>query len=435
MARDVAAAVPASSRRLTGRWLLAARVAWVAVTALVVVLFVISIPGAYAFSDTLCNAASCANDQIPLAAARQLHTYGLSLAFFAGYVVALKCFTFVVFLAMATVIYWRASAGRVALVAAFTFVTFAAMVAITHPAITLPALWLRPAQLTDIVGGTAFVMLLCVFPNGRFVPRWTRWLWLVNLVGYTPHLLSQQIVTNNDPLSVLTLASLLTSLVAAQIYRYRSVSTSVERQQTKWVVLGVGAGLGGNIATIILFLSVPHLASRNVLLYLTVYTAVFGTAILIPLTFGLALLRYRLWDVDALVGRVLTYGLLTGLLGALYVGMILVLQGLSGRVIHQGTDNPLALVISTLAIAALVQPVRRWLQHSIDRRFYRAKHDTAKTLASFSGALRQQTDLEQVRAQLLAVVTETMEPAHVSLWLRQPAAPRDEHGDMAKFAP
>ena len=130
--------------------------------------------------------------------------------------------------------------------------------------------------------------------------------------------------------------------------------------------------------------------------------------------------RSRLWDIDTLINKALVYGLLTGLLGALYAGLIIGLVSLTSAITGATADEPVALVISTLAIAALFQPVRHRIQAIIDRRFYRRKYDAEKTLAAFSATLRQEVDLEELRAHLQAVVQETMQPAHVSLWLRAP---------------
>ena len=140
----------------------------------------------------------------------------------------------------------------------------------------------------------------------------------------------------------------------------------------------------------------------------------------IPIFIGIAILRSRLWDIDAIINRALVYGLLTGLLGALYAGLIIGLESLARLFPGQASSNPLVLVISTLAIAALFRPLRRRIQTIIDRRFYRHRYDAVRTLAAFSAVLRQETDLEQFREHLIAVVQKTMQPAHVSLWLRAP---------------
>jgi len=142
----------------------------------------------------------------------------------------------------------------------------------------------------------------------------------------------------------------------------------------------------------------------------------------IPLSFGFAMLRSRLWDIDVLINRTLIYGTLTAILTAVYVGLVLGLSALLHGIISQG--NGVAIVLSTLAIYVLFQPLRRRIQQVIDRRFYRRKYDAAKVVAAFSATLRQEVDLEQLREHLLAVVQQTMQPAHVSLWVRPPEPSR-----------
>ena len=190
------------------------------------------------------------------------------------------------------------------------------------------------------------------------------------------------------------------------------------RQQTKWVVYGTSIAVVGEIGSrlLYLFVLVPFFHSTPLAVWIEI--ALITLSLLpLPLTIGLAILSARLWDIDVIINRTLVYGTLTASLALVYAGLVIGLQFLVRGLIGV---SQLAIVGSTLAITALFQPLRRRIQAVIDRRFYRHKYDAARTLAAFSATLRNEVDLDQLREHLLAVVQETMQPAHVSLWLRPP---------------
>jgi glucan phosphoethanolaminetransferase (alkaline phosphatase superfamily) len=205
----------------------------------------------------------------------------------------------------------------------------------------------------------------------------------------------------------------------AQLYRYRQVSTPMEQQQTKWVVSGFAAmlvilALAGVLLQVVPWLKQP---GAGVLFYtlLVVPVAACGLTLL-PLSFGFAILHSRLWDIDILINRTLVYSTLTVLLASIYALSVVLLQTVLRTLTNQ--TSPLTVVVSTLAVAVLFQPLRRRIQAIIDRRFYRRKYDAQKTVQGFSARLREETDFAHLSNDLIAVIQETLQPAHVSLWLR-----------------
>jgi hypothetical protein len=230
----------------------------------------------------------------------------------------------------------------------------------------------------------------------------------------------------------LLVLGLLLCLGAGQIYRYRRVSTPIQRQQTKWVIYGFLLLIGVNQLFWQPYILIPALQQPDSLYSLLAYPDDFFVIGIVVVTLSVAILRYRLWDIDAIINKTLVYGLLTGLLGALYACLVIGLEALARAINEQATGQPVVLVVSTLAIATLFQPVRLRIQTLIDRRFYRKKYDAEKALVAFSTPLRNETNLEQIQEQLLAVVQETMQPASLSLWLssmKQQTAEEETRGE------
>jgi hypothetical protein len=221
-------------------------------------------------------------------------------------------------------------------------------------------------------------------------------------------------------LGVLYLGVGVVGAVACVVMRFRR-SRGQERQQMKWFVYA---------AALLLLFPVLVLASDFDFLPEIVSGVALGLALVaLPTAIGIAILRHRLYDIDVIINRTLVYGTLTALLVALYFSGVATTQAIFRTLTGQEEQPQLAIVVSTLVIAALFNPLRGRIQTFIDRRFYRSKYDAAKTLEAFSAKLRDKTDLEVLNDELVSVVRETMQPAHVSLWLRPDIASKGQHAD------
>lgn len=356
---------------------------------------------------------------------RELREMGLSTGFHATFSVALSGVFAAVWCAVGAIIFLRRSDDWMALLVALFLVTFSTATFNTTISDALvadhSALWL-PAKGMQLLGDVLVMLFFYLFPSGHFVPRWTRWLALMWILVQAPSYLSpadSPLNTGNWPdwLGFGVFTAFILSFVAAQIYRYRRVSGPLERRQTRWVVFGVTAAIVGLFAFLIPLIftsSESHISYLWFIQGLGIYTSM----TLIPLSIGVAMLRSRLFDIDRIINRALVYGALTITLGALYFGGVVALQG--GFRALTGGESQLAVVASTLAIAAMFIPLRRRLQELIDRRFYRRKYDAERTLREFSARLQHEADLDVLCNDLIATVRETMQPEHVSLWLREP---------------
>jgi hypothetical protein len=408
-----------ASTRLRGRWLLAARTGWVAVTALVLGL----VTAGFAVGLDRPELIHPRSAQTALA---QAGVPG-QVTVVAGLIVPMA-----VFAATGLLIFWRRSDDWAAMLVALTLVTGAgySMRAVSALERAVPALQL-PARFVWLLTTFLYLILLFVFPDGRFVPRWTRPLGAaaVLVVALFSADLARVFVELPDVppgmsqarfgLAVLVWSGFWGAGICAQAYRYRHVSGPVQRQQTKWIALSLG-----------LIFSVLALGFILPSLFIDTANAWFAWAALatmpvilqFPVSVAIAILRHHLYDIDRLLSRTLTYGLLTIVLGIVYAGAVVVLgQALNPR----GEDSTLAVAASTLLVAALFQPLRRRIQGAVDRRFNRRRYDAAKTIDDFSNRLREQVDLDTLSAELLNVVHQTMQPTKASVWLRPPSsAPR-----------
>jgi hypothetical protein len=408
----------AKETRLSGRWLALARVVWLSAAALLIASFLLTLPLTYAQLDQVCTGAACGGIRLRPQDLPTLAAWGLSPAVFAAYGTVLNGLALLTWIVMGVLLFARGSAEPRILFFSFCLVVFGGgpnqALAVVQPS------WWLPVTAYGFLADTCTILLLFLFPTGQFVPRWTRWIVLAAILVTLPSRFFPDsplsAATWPDAVKILGVLGVFGGSIVAQVYRYSRRSTPPERQQTKWVVLALG------LFVLLLLTGEPVVdGAAPPLWVLLVYGTAFQLALLlIPLAIAASILRYRLWEIDSLINKALVYGPLTALLGAFYAGLILGLEALVSTLTGQTGAEPLVIVLSTLAIAALFLPVRRRIQQLIDRRFYRKKYDAVQTLAAFSATLRQEVDLEQVQQQLLALVQETMQPAQVSLWLRQP---------------
>ena len=262
------------------------------------------------------------------------------------------------------------------------------------------------SALASLLVGAPLTILLLLFPNGRPATRFLRAmipvaaLSTVAFAAYTILTPSADFRDSWDSVQTVLNLPLLVAL-AGSVWRFRRHATLAERQQMKWGLYSVGlfvlfAGAAANLnVRLVWFLSINA----------------------IPIFFTIAILLGKLWNIDLIIRRTLQYGIVTAILGGVYFGGVTLLQSLFASI--TGSDSTLAVVISTLVIAALFRPLQTRIQRFIDRRFFRQKYDAAQTLADFADAVRDEIDVEDVEAALLRAIDETMQPESVGLWLRE----------------
>lgn len=397
----------------SSQWHSIARKAWPVLALLAVAVLIASLPG---YDQRTLGATSSGSISDSTSLETSLNIINIVASLIAA----------VVSLGLAALLYWRKRDDRMALFLTYFFVLYGVIMAgpletlelvLDTPFSGSVALLLQPTLMTMIL------VILYTFPDGRFVPNRTRWL-IPIAIGFTPILIVTTLAIERTlpGIWLLAVSIILLFLIGAgfygQIIRYRYISSPRQRLQTKWVVYGMGLWI-----IVVVISSGPYIyqttlppdAPSSILLVLFSPLWWLGLTIM-PITFTIAVLRHRLWEIDLLINRTLVYALSTGLLVATYLVSVVLLQAIF--TVISGQQSPIAIVISTLIIAALFNPLRQRVQAFIDRRFYRSKYDAAQTLARFAQKARDEVEIDALTAELVRVVQQTMQPEGVDIWLR-----------------
>ena len=341
---------------------------------------------------------------------------GLPPSIYAGLFVGLNLAAVAAFIVIAGGVLWRRSDDALVVVNACWFVAFPVTVSLRVMEVAAADRALDPLAGAPIVllGWPFLLVFFYLFPDGLFVPRW----------GLAPGLLllALEVATTRawPPLAAPLVWTVFLALgLVAQWRRHQRVPNPADRRQSQGVVVGLAV-----IALLALAWTVPGVAEPAHFQPGSLYLAgaallTMGGLLLIPLMIGASVIRHRLFQIDVIINRALVYITLTVILVLVYLLSVVLLQRAFRAL--TGQEHDLAIIVSTLAIAALFQPLRARLQDFIDRRFYRRKYDASLTLAAFSARLRDDVDLAALSQELAAVVRETMQPSHVSLWLRSSA--------------
>jgi hypothetical protein len=405
--------------RLTGPVLRLAQAVWLLVTLTVVALQIIGLPSLNRQLTTLCSIATVECEEIGQPTEAQAAVFaaaGLSLDRYAALITGLEALMVGIWIGVGVVIFLVRAHDWLALLVSLMLIVFSSATfisgSLSAAAAAYPVLSVPVAALA-VLGEVLIVAFFLLFPNGRLFPRWLWWLIPLRAfaatLDYVPAFRS---LPAADTISTFLLLPVIVVMLAIQTYRYRRISTPREQSQTRWVLYGVVVGLGTFLLLLIVTGMTGFWESPWAVL---VWTAINVVATLIPITFGIAILRSNLWDIDVVIRRTTVYAILTTLLALVYFGSIVVLQQFLTPLTG---DSAPSVVLSTLLIAALFLPLRRRVQDVIDRRFFRRKYDAEKVLARFAATVRDETDLDALTTELVRVIQETMQPEQVSVWLR-----------------
>ena len=414
---------PRPATGLRGRALLLARVVWVVVAVSTLGLFIAGIPAEFALYDSVCPADGCTNRQLSQESVRELEGLGVSLGQYAAFAVALDVVLASVYAAIAALVFWRRPDDRVAVFVSLALLAFGtATFPDTTSVLAEQAPLLRaPVAFFNSLGAVAFGLFLYVFPDGRFVPRWTRWVALVWIVWQLPRHWFPELAESatsgwSTGLALGVWSVALGTAVYAQAHRYRRVSDAAQRRQVRWVVLGISGALGGFLGTTLaLALLVPAPNSPGALLaHLAANVTIYASVLLIPASIGVAIGRDRLFNIDRIVNRALVFGTLTASVVGLYV---LVVGGLGAML--QARGNLLVSIVAAGLVAVLFQPLREKLQRAVNRLMYGERAEPYAVLSRLGDRLESTPAHDAVLPAVTRTLQETLKLPYAEIQLKR----------------
>ena len=412
--------------RLTGLRLLTIRAVWTALIVLSLAYFIANLPVYFVQLQTVCIQAVCVQWQLTPVNARTLQDIGLSVNQYAIFTLTLNLFSALVWFATGVFIAWRKSDDWLALLTALFLIIQGVLVlcgflsngGVSTPLAYSSPTWYVPNAFLYLLDAPLIILVFSLFPNGRFVPGWMRWLVpaevVLNVISFLLYMSLQSktvlIPFLSDALWLLTVVS----IIGGQIYRYQRVSSPMERQQTKWIIFATIVDLLLGMVYIFsapLFLESHTSGALYILLVkpLILLLDLFG-----PLCFGIAILRYRLWDIDVIINRTLVYGVLTVSIVALY---ILVVVGLG--TLFQAQGNLSISLLATGLIAVLFQPLRTRLQRVVNQLMYGERDDPYGVLSRLGQRLEATLAPDAVLPTIVETVAQALKLPYTAITLKQ----------------
>ena len=415
-------ATPIPVKPLRGRTLTLARGAWLVVAVLALGFFAAGIRSEFVMFHTVCRD-TCLGGQVTQAGSRALRDLGLSLDFYAAYAVVHDIVFAAVYVAVAFIIFWRKSDERMAMLASFALLTFgiAGLPNATYAlSIEYASLW-WPLSLLDFLGAASFGLFLYHFPDGRFVPGWTRWVVFAWIAWQLPTYwfpIWGSFDLDGWPgwLAITVWTAFLGTMIYTQAHRYLRVSSATERQQIKWVVFGISVaalvylGIG-----VVLSPFAPAPATPGMVVNVLIgYTFVYAAMLLIPVSIGFAILRRHLWNIDFIINRTLVYGALTASVVALYVLVV----GALGQFL-QVNGNLIVSLIATGLTAVLFHPLRTRLQRGVNRLMYGERDEPYAVLSRLGQRLEATLTPDAMLPAVARTVAEALKLPYVAIEMGQ----------------